>query len=89
MITEQQKGGPVIKRTISTLIRRIRLDIVYSSLQKEHTHVISTECFLANFPLYKDLYSSVTFQLNSAGRTTVTSRPLLEALSKQRLENAL
>lgn len=89
MIREQQKGSPVTKCTVSMLISRIRLDIVYPSLKKEHARVIATECFLANFALYKDLYCSLTFQLNSSGRNTVTSRPLLEAFCKQRLENAL
>lgn len=65
------------------LISRIRLAIVYPSLQKEHALVISTECFLANFPLYKNLFCSVTFPFNSAERTTATSRPLLEAFCKE------
>lgn len=39
--------------------------------------------FLVHFPLYMDLFCSVTFPLNSAERTTVTNGPLLEAFCKQ------
>lgn len=50
--------------------------------KKEHTLVFS-KYFLVHFPLYMDLFCSVTFPLNSAERTTVTSGPLLEAFCKQ------
>lgn len=51
--------------------------------KNKHALVRSTECFLANFSLYKDLFYSAAFLLNTAERTAMTSRLLLEAFCKQ------
>lgn len=57
--------------------------ILFSHRCTKSVPLWSHECFLADVPLYKDLFCSIIFPLNSAERTTVTSRPLLEAFCKQ------